>query len=277
MKTELKLKLALLPLLIVGCAAIEASGPLYTPQIAVIDAHVSALRDGVDLDDEFDARGVSEEIKKADCPCGDSCNCPAGTCPNCPEYSAPAPLESVEDLTIPQIDVPEVQTFREGLTIDEYIAAYYRRPWTYPGAIEPHLRSHGVSDYQMAGLSHSRKEQLHAAIHERQEGTARLSTVSRVPKTPVVLAQNCPNGMCPAPTQSFQIMDGRVPQAPRTMQNCPNGMCPMNAAPYSMGQTKAYSNCSSGRCSNSTYSKRSRTRRSGPIRGFIRCLFGGCR
>ena len=79
--------------------------------------------------------------------------------------------------------------------LQSFIAAHYRRPWTYPGGIDSHLLTHGVDSWSIQSLSHSQKEQLHAAIHEQE-----LQTVTVVPKSTVTTYQsNCPGGVCPSP------------------------------------------------------------------------------
>jgi hypothetical protein len=68
--------------------------------------------------------------------------------------------------------------------LDSFVSNYYRRPWTYPGGIDSHLSSHGVDSATIQGLSHSEKEKLHGAIHERKLTQAQTYS-------------NCPDGVCP--------------------------------------------------------------------------------
>jgi len=295
MKFETKLKLLILtiPLLIVGCASIQASQnhDRYVPVLAVIDADTVATREGVDLPDAFESTPGADDVLKSLQDASESIEVP-----NIEVDVEPDPEPVKQSL----ID----NTFREGLTALEYIAAFYKRPWTHPGPIEPHLMSHSVPIHIINSLSNRDRERLHAAIHEREEGNSRLIQVTKrcdcettgacvcdqcdckncPQRSTIKLAanrvQNCPNGQCPAPNNSFRIIDGSTPQPPTVMayQNCPNGQCP---APTRMSSSVTMQR-TSGNCANygKSYSSRRRSvrrSRSGPIRRFFGCLFGRCR
>lgn len=79
--------------------------------------------------------------------------------------------------------------------LDSFVSNYYRRPWTYPGGIDSHLTSHGVDSATIQGLSHSEKEKLHAAIHERE--LTQVQTYQQ--PVQVQTYSNCPGGVCPSP------------------------------------------------------------------------------
>ena len=83
-----------------------------------------------------------------------------------------------------------------------FIDDYYRRPWTYPGEIDSHIMEHGVEPSTIQGLSHSQKEQLHAAIHEHESQVKPTVKKSLQAQT----YSNCPGGVCPSPNYSYQTM-----------------------------------------------------------------------
>lgn len=103
------------------------------------------------------------------------------------------------------LSTPAVLTFiMNGKQYDfhSFIDDYYRRPWTYPGEIDSHIIEHGVEPSTIQGLSHSQKEQLHAAIHEHESQAK--PTVKKSPQ--VQTYSNCPGGVCPSPNYSYQTM-----------------------------------------------------------------------
>lgn len=91
----------------------------------------------------------------------------------------------------------------ESVDADEFIGRWYRGPWTYPGTIESHLIEHGVKSSEIAGWTKARKEQLHAAIHERERAQSKTVTRKSPPPASQVVrtysVQSCPGGVCPSP------------------------------------------------------------------------------
>jgi hypothetical protein len=90
----------------------------------------------------------------------------------------------------------------EDLDVEEFIARWYKRPWTYPGSIDTHLVEHGVARADLTGLTHSQKEHLHAALHEKELAEKPAPKVVQQVTAPRQVYQNCPGGVCPAPQYS---------------------------------------------------------------------------
>lgn len=91
----------------------------------------------------------------------------------------------------------------ESLDADELIGQWYRRNWTYPGTIDSHLIEHGVRPDEIRGWTQREKEQLHAAIHERERSQLQTAPRKSPPATVVrtYSVQSCPGGVCPAPSR----------------------------------------------------------------------------
>jgi len=109
-----------------------------------------------------------------------------------PQQVEPAPPAAIA--VVP--GKPAVFTMRgTRYDLDSFTKSYYRRPWTYPGGIDTHLQEHGVDSATIQALSHSEKERLHAAIHERES----KSTGNVTSSSTVMAYLNCPGGVCPNP------------------------------------------------------------------------------
>jgi len=102
-------------------------------------------------------------------------------------------------------------------SLDDFVAEWYRGPWTYPGEIADHLQDdHGV---RVTGdMTVPEMEKLHAAIHAKDEplalaangsasASASLPTVPTfIDKQPVnQVSSNCPGGVCPVRTRSVSV------------------------------------------------------------------------
>lgn len=79
---------------------------------------------------------------------------------------------------------------------------WYKRPWTYPGSIDSHLIEHGVARADLANLTHSQKERLHAALHEKELAEKPAPKIVQQMAAYRQVYQNCPGGVCPAPQYS---------------------------------------------------------------------------
>jgi hypothetical protein len=93
--------------------------------------------------------------------------------------------------------------------LDDFVAEWYRGPWTYPGEIADHLQGdHGVK--VTGGMTVPDMERLHAAIHAKDEP---LASAAELPTTPTFidkqpvnqLSSNCPGGVCPVRTRSVSV------------------------------------------------------------------------
>jgi hypothetical protein len=93
--------------------------------------------------------------------------------------------------------------------LDDFVAEWYRGPWTYPGEIAGHLQDeHGVR--VTGGMTVQEMERLHAAIHAKDEPLASAAELPTVPtfidKQPVnQVSSNCPGGVCPVRTRSVSV------------------------------------------------------------------------
>jgi hypothetical protein len=93
--------------------------------------------------------------------------------------------------------------------LDDFVAEWYRGPWTYPGEIADHLQDdHGVK--VTGDMTVPEMEQLHAAIHAKDEP---LASAAELPTTPTFIdkqpsnqvSSNCPGGVCPVRTRSVSV------------------------------------------------------------------------
>lgn len=103
----------------------------------------------------------------------------------------------------PDFGIRWVTVDGESLDADDFIGQWYRRNWTYPGTIDSHLIEHGVRPDEIRGWTQREKEQLHAAIHERERSQLQTAPRKSPPATVVrtYSVQSCPGGVCPAPSR----------------------------------------------------------------------------
>lgn len=82
-------------------------------------------------------------------------------------------------------------------SLTDFLATYYKRPWTHPGAVAEHLaKAHGVN--LQTDLPDATKEKLHAAIHERELALAEPTPLAGV-------TSSCPDGKCPLRSREVTV------------------------------------------------------------------------
>lgn len=86
----------------------------------------------------------------------------------------------------------------ERWNLNDFINQYYKGPWTHPGDIDSHLATHGVN-FTGDSIDTNTKEQLHAAIHERELALAEPTPIAGVNDAP------CPDGKCPQRSRSVVV------------------------------------------------------------------------
>jgi len=82
-------------------------------------------------------------------------------------------------------------------SLTDFLATYYKRPWTHPGTVAEHLaKAHGVN--LQTDLPDATKEKLHAAIHERELALAEPTPLAGV-------TSSCPDGKCPLRSREVTV------------------------------------------------------------------------